>query len=490
MQYCGNTIFIVSKVFWFDNKNMISQFSAHFKIHTARVVMGLLFVLYCCFCQVAIAAPAEVQAPPSSDSTNVAEVAPAAWSLYGQFTNVTQWHPAFTSPYEGPNSLDPHSDNNETSDLTVYAGYRIWPGGEIWANAEIDQGFGLSDTLGVAGFPNGEAYKVGENTPYIRLPRLFYRQVIGLGGNEQVIGADINQMGGSQLTDNIALTVGKFSVVDVFDTNTYAHDPRSDFLNWSIADSGAFDYAADAWGYTYGGTIEWTQSTWTLRGGLFDLSKYPNTTTLDPNFDKLNQVEWVGELERRYQWEGRPGKIKLLGYINEGNMGSYEDAVRLAQQTNSTPNTALVRHETSQPGFAVNLEQELTSNLGMFARASMNAGRNETFEFTDINKSVAAGLSLKGDDWGRHDDTFGLAVVANGLSSAARNYFAAGGMGVLIGDGQLPHYDLEKIMETYYSLHAIKQMMLTLDYQYIVNPAYNQDRGPVSVFGIRVHVEF
>jgi len=472
---------------------MVSQFSNHFKIPTAQVVMGLLFVQYCCFCQVAIAAPTEAQDSTYLNGINVAEVAPAtpaAWSIYGQFTNVSQWHPAFTSPYEGQNSLNPSNNSNETSDLTLYAGYRIWPGGEIWANAEIDQGFGLSNTLGVAGFPNGEAYKIGENTPYIRLPRLFYWQVIGLGGNEQVIGSDINQMGGPQLTDNITLTIGKFSVVDVFDTNTYAHDPRFDFMNWSIVDSGAFDYAADAWGYTYGAAIEWTQSSWTLRGGLFDLSKYPNTTMLDPDFDKLNQVEWTAELEERYQLWKHPGKVKLLAYINEGNMGSYEDAIQLAQQTNSTPNTALVRHETSQPGFAVNLEQELTSGLGMFARASMNAGRNETFEFTDINKSVTAGLSLKGDDWGRHDDTFGIAAVANGLSSVARNYFAAGGMGVLIGDGQLPHYDLEKIMETYYSLHAIKQVMLTLDYQYIVNPAYNQDRGPVSVFGIRVHVEF
>ncbi len=464
----------------------------HCKISIAeQVIIVLLPVIYSCFSQVAVAAPAEGQDSASPDSTHVAAAAsPSALNVYGQLTNVSQWHPAFTSPYTGQNSLNPGSDNNETTDLTLYVGLRIATGGEIWANPEIDQGFGLSDNLGVAGFPSGEAYKIGANTPYIRLPRLFYRQIIGLDGSEQVIGSAINQMGGSEPTNNVTLTLGKFSVVDVFDTNTYAHDSRSDFQNWAIIDSGAFDYAADAWGYTYGAAIEWTQSSWTLRGGLFDLSKYPNTTTLDPNFSSLRQVEWVGELEERYQLWGRPGKIKLLGYINQGNMGSYEDAIQLAQQSNSTPNTALVRHETSQPGFAINIEQEITSDLGIFARASMNEGRNETFEFTEINKSVSTGLSLKGNNWGRHDDTFGMAVVANGLSSAARDYFAAGGLGILIGDGQLPHYGYEEIMETYYSLHAIDHLMLTLDYQYIVNPAYNQDRGPVSIIGVRVHVEF
>ncbi len=472
---------------------MILLRSKHSKTCIAQqVMMGLLPILYCCFSHVAIAAPAEVQDPPSPDNTYVAPAPanPAAWNLYGQFTNVSEWHPAFTSPYTGQNSLNPGSDNNETTDLTLYAGLRTSPGGEIWSDLEMDQGFGLSNTLGIAGFPSGNAYKIGANTPYLRLPRLFYRQIISLGGTEQVISPDINQMPGLQSADNITLTAGKFSVVDVFDTNTYAHDPRSDFMNWSIVDSGAYDYSPDAWGYTNGASIEWTQSSWTLRGGVFDLSKYPNTTTLDPDFSNLRQSEWISELEKQYQLWGHSGKIKLLGYYNQGNMGSYEDAVLLAKQTNSTPNTALVRHETSQPGFAINLEQEISSDLGFFSRASMNAGRNETFDFTDINRSLSAGLSLKGDYWGRHDDTFGIAAVANGLSSDARNYFAAGGLGILIGDGQLPHYGYEKIMETYYSLHAIDHLMLAFDYQYIVYPAYNQDRGPVSIFGVRVHAEF
>ena len=385
--------------------------------------------------------------------------------------------------------MSPKSSNASTTDLTLFVGMRVL-GGELWLNPEVDQGFGLSNTLGMAGYPSGEAYKVGANSPYLRLPRLFYRKVIDLGGKEQTIAPAANQLGRTQSADNAILTIGKFSVTDVFDTNTYAHDPRSDFMNWSIVESGAFDYAADAWGFSKGASIEWTQSQWTLRGGLFDLSTVPNTVNLDPKF---SQYEWVGELEERYQLSDHPGKVKLLGFINQGRMGSYADALQLQRQTGSlTPDTALVRRFSSRPGVALNLEQEVSSDLGAFARASMNDGSKEGYDFTEINQSVAAGLSLRGDRWGRHDDTFGFAAVANGLSSDARNYFAAGGMGILIGDGQLPHYGLEKIMETYYSysVPAVDHLTLTLNYQYVVNPAYNQDRGPVNIFGVRVHKEF
>jgi high affinity Mn2+ porin len=464
------------------------------KIFTTKQFTTILLIgLYFCFSHVAFAEPTET---PSTTYmiTPVSQVAPAApaaqekWSVHGQFTNVTQWHPAFTSPYTGQNSLNPNSDSKETTDMTLFAGMRISGGGELWINPEIDQGFGLSNTLGMAGYPSGEAYKVGENAPYLRLPRLFYRQVINLGGEAQTIAQAANQMRRTQSANNVILTIGKFSVTDVFDTNTYAHDPRSDFFNWSIVESGAFDYAADAWGFTKGATVEWTQSGWTLRGGFFDLSAFPNTTILDPTF---SQHEWVGELEERYQLSAHPGKVKLLGFVNQAKMGSYADALQLAQQTSNPPDTALVRRGSSQSGFAINLEQELTADMGTFVRASMNEGNKEAFDFTEINKSLAAGLSLKGDRWGRHDDTFGFAAVANGLSGDARNYFAAGGMGILIGDGHL-NYGLEKIMETYYSysVHAVDHLMLTLNYQYVVNPAYNQDRGPVNLFGVRVHKEF
>ena len=204
----------------------------------------------------------------------------------------------------------------------------------------------------------------------------------------------------------------------------------------------------------------------------------------------FSQYELVGEIEERHQWLGHTGKVKLLGFVNRGRMADYSDAVRLAQQTGGTPDVADVRKFASRPGMAINLEQELSPDLGLFARASVNDGSKEAFEFTEINQSVSAGLSLRGERWGRSDDTVGIAGVINGLSNDARKYFAAGGMGILIGDGQLPHYGTERILETYYSMRLNQNFKLGLDYQYVVNPAYNQDRGPVSIFGFRAHAEF
>lgn len=411
----------------------------------------------------------------------------APWRMFGQFTGVVQWHPQFVAPYTGPNSLSSGNRSEETTDVTLYLGARVWQGGEVWINPEIDQGFGLDNTLGLAGFSSGEAYKVGKDHPYLRMPRLFLRQVISLEGEDQTVDAEANQMGGVRAPDNVILTVGKFSVVDVFDTNTYAHDPRSDFLNWAVVDAGAFDYAADAWGYTIGASAEWTQSWWTVRGGMFALSKVPNGKSPDTDF---HQRALIGEWESRQQWHAHPGKLKLLAFVNHGRMASYEDAIRAGQTAGSVPDVAVVRHDSSRSGIVINLEQELTATLGIFARASGNDGSKEAFEFTEINKSVSGGVSIRGDWWGRHGDACGLAAVINGLSSGARQYLAAGGMGILIGDGQLPHYGSEQIVETYYSRQVTKGFTLSGDYQYIVNPAYNRDRGPVSIFGLRVHAEF
>jgi high affinity Mn2+ porin len=408
------------------------------------------------------------------------------WSVAGQVTAVWQYHPEFKSPYRGSNSLDPASRGDETIDATLYVGARPWSNAEVWFNPELDQGFGLSNTLGVAGFPSGEAYKVGSSTPYFRLHRLFFRQTFNLGGSLQPIDGAINQLRGMRSADNLVLTMGKISVADIFDTNRYAHDPRSDFLNWAVIDSGAYDYAADAWGFTYGVAAEWTQSWWTLRLGVFDLSRHPNATSLETRF---GQFEITGEAEGRFALWDQPGKLKLLGFVNRGRMGSYLDAVRLAQQTRNPPDTAAVREYGSEPGIALNMEQQITQDLGVFARISINNGSTEAFEFTEINKSIAVGFSLNGASWNRSQDTVGLAAVSNGLSDAARSYFGAGGIGILIGDGRLPSYGTENIVETYYSMRLAQQLSLSLDYQWIGRPAYNRERGPVSVFGMRFHAE-
>jgi len=392
-------------------------------------------------------------------------------SVNGQLNFVEQYHPAFHAPYSGPNSLDPGSRGDETFALSALIGLRLWSGAEAYAGPEIDQGFGLSKTLGVAGFPNGGAYKLGSSTPYFRLHRLFLQQSFG---------------GDSPGGDRLVITAGKFAVTDMFDTNAYAHDPNNDFLNWAVIDSGAFDYAADAWGFTYGLAAEWTKAWWTLRTGLFDLSRFPNTTALVRGF---GQYEIVSEIEARHEFWGQPGKVKLLGFVNRGRMGSYMDAVALAAATNSVPDIALVRRPAFRPGAALNIEQQLDGDLGAFARLSWNDGSEEAFEFTEINQSVAAGLSLKGTSWSRPGDTVGVAGVVDEIARSAQSYFAAGGLGILIGDGQL-HYGTENILEIYYRAALMRGLAISFDYQFIADPAYNRDRGPVSILGLRLHADF
>ena len=432
------------------------------------------------------AIPPPPPAPAASSPAPVESPAPETWAVHGQITNVTQWHGHFRSPYSGTNSLQLDGRTEETTDMTLYGGVRLWKGAEFWLNPELDQGFGLDNTVGVAGFPNGEAYKIGANTPYLRLPRAFIRQTIDLGGiNEPVLPA-ANQLAATRASENLTLTIGKFSAADIFDTNGYAHDPRRDLLNWSIIDAGAFDYAADSWGYTYGAAAEWSKSSWTARGGVFQLSKIPNGKVAGVHF---NQFMLVSELEQRYEWDGQSGKVKLLGFLNRGRMANYRDATAYGLAQGTAPDVVPVRRYQSRPGIALNLEHRISIDLGAFARASVNDGTKEAYEFTEINKSFSGGLSLKGTFWGRADDTLAIAGVVNGLSSAARAYFAAGGIGILIGDGGL-NYGAEKIVEVSYAAFLTPHLALSLDYQHVTNPAYNRDRGPVSIYGLRAHADF
>jgi high affinity Mn2+ porin len=408
-------------------------------------------------------------------------------NLHGQFTYTWQGYPPFHSPYQGPNSLPGSGQGRETSDATLYAGVRLWQGAELWINPEIDQGFGLADTLGVAGFTSGEAYKVGFAYPYARLPRTFIRQTIDLGGDEAKVDADANRFAGSQTANRVVLTVGKFAVTDIFDLNKYAHDPRSDFMNWAIIDTGTFDYAADPWGYTYGAAAEWYQGDWTVRGGLFDLSIVPNSVELDPSF---GQFQWIGEIERRYTLWGQPGKLAVTGFLTRGRMGSFDDAIALAAVTGGPADIAAVRRYDSRGGVSLNIEQQITENIGAFVRAGVTNGDIEPYEFTDVDRTVSAGLSLAGKQWGRADDTVGVAGVVNGITKEHQAFLNAGGLGILVGDGMLPHPGPEQIVEAYYSYAVSPSTKLTADYQFILNPGYNTDRGPVNVFSGRLHWQF
>jgi high affinity Mn2+ porin len=459
---------VVSDV-WYTSASFRNSPTNAMKTVPAAVMLSLL------------ATTTAATAEPASD-----DEAGEGAAVHLQFTTVAQRHPKFASPYQGTNSLTPVGVTEETTDVTAYLGVRPWRGAELWANPEVDQGFGFDKTVGLAGFSSGEAYKVGANAPYLRLPRLFLRQTFALGGEVQDVEGKANQLAGKTTGDSLVLTVGKLSVVDVFDNNRYAHDPRGDFLNWSVIDVGTFDYAADAWGFTYGGAAELTQGDWTGRLGFFELSKAPNGKIVAVDFGQWSSMV---EVERRQSWFGRPGKVSVLGYVDRAAMGSYQDATALAQRTGNAADIALVRKRASKAGVSLDVEQEVADDVGLFVRAGLNDGRKEAYEFTEINRTIAAGASVGGRLWNRTDDVFGVAAVVNGLSRQARDFFAAGGLGILIGDGRLD-YGNEAIVETYYAARLTSFARLTVDYQHVDHPAYNRDRGPVSIYSARLHLEY
>jgi high affinity Mn2+ porin len=407
------------------------------------------------------------------------------FAFHGQTTLTWQYAFPFRAPYSGANSLTPNH-GRETFDTTFYFGAKLWDGAEFWINPEIDQGFGLSGTFGVAAFPSAESYKVGSDMPYARLPRYFLRQTIDLGGATETVQGGANVFAGKQSADRVVITAGKFSVGDVFDVNKYAHDPRVDFLNWGLADVTTFDYAADAWAFTYGTAVEWYTGPWTLRAGAFDLPVTPNSTDLDSSF---GQFQLIGEIERRYALWGLAGKLAVSGFLNRARLGRFDEAVRLAQATGAIPSIADVRRYTSKTGLSANLEQQLTADIGMFARIGFSSPNLETNAFTDSDRSLSAGLSISGRLWGRPDDTLGVGGLVNHISAARIAYLDAGGLTAIIGDGRLPNPGNEQVIETYYSFPLLAAK-LTLDYQFIANPAFNRDRGPVSVLATRLHTQF
>jgi high affinity Mn2+ porin len=413
-----------------------------------------------------------------------AEPLPDWLAVHGQGTFVLQGTPGFASPYAGTNSLTP-SQRKETVDATAYVGVAPWAGGEWWVDPEVDQGFGLSNTLGVAGFPSAEAYKVGRKHPYLRVQRLFFRQTVAIGGANETVDGAANQFGGTRTADRLVVTLGKYGVGDVFDTNRYAHDPRGDFLNWAAVDAGSFDYAADAWGYSLGGAIEWYRRDWTVRVGAFNLSTVPNGTRLQTRFQ---QWQLDGELEHRHRLWGRDGAVRVTMFRNRGRFGRFDDA--LAAADGGIPDTATVRNRRTRWGIHLNAEQAMTDELGLFLRAGLADGAIEPYDFTDIDRTLSGGMQLSGAAWGRPTDEIGLAGIANGISRAHQRYLAAGGIGVLVGDGRLPHPGAERIGEAYYQWRPSAPLAVTFDYQLVGNPGYNRDRGPANVLAVRLHGEF
>jgi high affinity Mn2+ porin len=409
---------------------------------------------------------------------------PQNWSFHAQGTEVVQGQPGFHSPYQGTNSLRPDDNFRQSSSFDLFIGVRLWPGGEFYANPEYYQGFGLSNTHGIAAFPNAENYKVGQKIGDVFNAHMFLRQTFGFGGEQEELASDQLQLAERVDVSRLTFTIGRLSVGDQFDANAYAHSSRTQFLNWVLVDNGAFDYAADSVGVIEGGTVELNQKTWALRYGIFDVPRVSNGFAKDGHF--LKAWQQMLELEKRYSIADHPGTVRLLGWLEQAHMGSYRETLDDPALMEDITKT---RRYRLQYGFGLNAEQEISKDLGAFLRASWRDGQEEVWQFTDIDRSLSAGLQLKGTSWNRSSDTVGIAGIVDGISSAHRDFLAAGGLGPLIGDGKLPHCSVEGILEIYYNAKVIKNVYLGVDYQFVANPGYNSDRGPVNIFSSRFNLQ-
>jgi high affinity Mn2+ porin len=363
-------------------------------------------------------------------------------------------------------------------------GVRLWSGAEFFADVVIWQGYGLSNTLGMAGFPNGEAFRIGKTYPDAYLCRAFIRETIGLGGKKEAADDAPFELRGKKDVRNLTFTVGHLSAKDIFDTNAYANDSRSQFMNWALMANETWDYPANTLGFTNGAAVELNDRTWAGRLGIFQVSQIANGMRMDWNLAKAWSA--VAEIERRYSPGGHAGAVRLLAYDTRAHMGSYQETLNNPSLGENIALNAAYRYKY---GFGINLEQEIRKDLGAFARLGWSDGKNQTWEFADVDRAATAGLSLKGAWWRRPEDTVGIGLVVNGIGAAHRQYLAAGGLGILVGDGALD-YRSERIGEAYYNWKIAKRFHLTWDYQFAQNPAYNHARGPVNLFALRLHTEF
>jgi high affinity Mn2+ porin len=424
----------------------------------------------------AFSCPAVARAAEGSSPDPAAE---ERLGVHYQATVATQFHPTFHASYSGSNSMRPREEGATSIVTDLFLGARVWTGSEIWFQPELSGGRGL----GVAAFPSGEVYRVGDPTPAVKPARLFLRQVVGLGGGEVAVEAGPNQLQGRRDRDALTLTIGKVAIPDFVDKVPYASDPHTQFESWGLFASAGYDYPADTRGYTWGVAGDLSLDWWSVRAGLFLEPKVANQMDLEGRLDRARGV--VAEFEGRYELGGRPGAARLLVFLNRAHMGSYRQAFEdPAANLDVTATRAFGR---TKSGFAASANQELGNGLGAFARASWNDGRNETWAFTEVDQSFGAGAVQAGSRWGRPDDEAGLALVVSGISSLHRRYLAAGGYGFIIGDGGL-RYGPEVLGEAYYRLALSHEVAVGLHYQPIVNPAYNRDRGPVQVFTVLVHV--
>ena len=418
---------------------------------------------------------------------NVQSAPPAAgrtWSLHFQATSIGQQHGWFPSLYEGVNSLPSHPEHRVSVTGTIFLNFRLNQHWDFVVDPEIAGGKGFGAVTGIAGFTNGEIPRVASATPTLYLARGYVRYTIPIGGQVEHVESGPNQAAGVAPVSRFSSITGKFAVTDFLDNNSYSHDPRTQFMNWSLMYNGAWDYPADVRGYTIGTLQELAMRNWAFRAANVLEPTVANGPTLDTRIGRNRGL--AVESERRYSILGRHGAIRLLAFQNKEHAGTYREALH---RSSVAPTLDVTRRDgVEKYGFGLNLEQQLSENAGMFGRYGWNDGKTESWAFTEIDRSLSGGISLKGARWGRHNDTAGLAAVRNYLSGDHRAFLAAGGYGFIIGDGRL-NYRPEQIVECYYAVPLKAGWTVTGDFQRIANPAYNRDRGPVSVETIRLHWE-
>jgi carbohydrate-selective porin OprB len=410
------------------------------------------------------------------------------WNAKLQATYIWQGKQPFSAAYSGPNSLSTDKEHSYSFSTTVALGLRPWAGGELYFDPEAAQGIPLSNLAGLGGLTNGEMAKSSGRELKIYSARLFLRQTWGQGGENETVESAANQLAGSVDKRRWVLTAGQMSVLDIFDGNVYSHDPRTQFLNWSLMTHGAYDYAADARGYTWGAVLEWYHDNWVIRGGRHIEPREPNQQSLDWQIGKhySDQIE----VEHTHLIAGQPSKLRGLLFRNDTKTSRYQDALDLASRTGAVPDMNLVRTGNQvKYGVGLNWEQAVSPSIGIFARSSWANGKTEVYAFTEIDRSVTAGVTAKGTAWSRAEDGVGAAWVQNGLSKVHREYLAAGGTGFFLGDGRI-NYRAENIIEMFYTLKLSQGVWMTLDWQRIQNPGYNADRGPTLVTSARMHTEF
>ncbi len=416
------------------------------------------------------------------------------WSSHFQLTIINQAHLKFHARYSGMNSLDTSGPSATSITTTLFLGRRLWKHATFFFNPELSGGAGLSYAVGVAGALNGETYRIGDPAPSVSVARAYLQQVIPLGGHDLVDVPDgPNQIEGKLPARRLTITAGKFSMSDFYDVNSYSHDPRSQFLNWSLMSNGAWDYPANTKGYTEGLHLELAVPGWAVRASSVTEPKIANHPSMEYVFNK-SASETV-EFEHDYSIGKQTGILRLLFSYTQSRAPSYKAGLAAVADDDTTL-LKVISGNAESPVFGghkgaicFNAEQNISDDIGAFVRAGWNDGQFATWAFTEIDQTLSGGFSCKGERWGRTGDIAGVAGVLNGISAVHQAFLKAGGYGFIIGDGYL-NYGYEEILETYYKAALFTNVYLSADYQFVNHPAYNKDRGPVHVFAIRAHFEF